>query len=457
MFNLNETSRNTVYFTISTFGSKAISFALLPLYSYKLSVGEFGELDLLLTMSMLLMPMMTLSLFEAVQKYLLSKEAGHSEIMSTAIIPFLGVCVVFFFLFFLVDIYFPNINYVYYLLLLLVSSSIFEFFSRYVKGIDRVFSFAIASLIFSFTLLIYNLLFLYLLDFNVKGVVLSYILAYSTSIIYLYISSGINKIIRLDCVNFSLFKRMLLLSSPLILNTMMWWVFDVSDRWLILYFLDKQAVGIYSMACKIAGLLLIIHTIIFQTWQVFAIKNYRSSNSKEGYDKFTKFYFLIIFISASFLMSISGLIFDYLFSSSYVDSWVVSNYLIIGSVFFSISSYFGVYYVVVGKTKRALSTSMLAAILNIFLNLVFIPKIGLKGAVIATVISNLFLMAVRAKDTKKLISTEHGYYLLTTLILCLLVQLYLSTAFPIYISLIIPFSLIFCLIMAWRSEGNSRI
>ncbi|TOJ00596.1 hypothetical protein, partial [Vibrio parahaemolyticus] len=80
--------------------------------------------------------------------------------------------------------------------------------------------------------------------------------------------------------------------------------------------LDKQAVGIYSMACKIAGLLLIIHTIIFQTWQVFAIKNYRSSNSKEGYDKFTKFYFLIIFISASFLMSISGLIFDYLFSSS---------------------------------------------------------------------------------------------------------------------------------------------
>ncbi|EHV2397584.1 polysaccharide biosynthesis C-terminal domain-containing protein, partial [Vibrio parahaemolyticus] len=237
----------------------------------------------------------------------------------------------------------------------------------------------------------------------------------------------------------------------------MWWVFDVSDRWLILYFLDKQAVGIYSMACKIAGLLLIIHTIIFQTWQVFAIKNYRSSNSKEGYDKFTKFYFLIIFISASFLMSISGLIFDYLFSSSYVDSWVVSNYLIIGSVFFSISSYFGVYYVVVGKTKRALSTSMLAAILNIFLNLVFIPKIGLKGAVIATVISNLFLMAVRAKDTKKLISTEHGYYLLTTLILCLLVQLYLSTAFPIYISLIIPFSLIFCLIMAWRSEGNSRI
>mgnify|MGYP000054919447 FL=1 len=52
----HDLSRNTLLFTISSFGSKIISFLLVPLYTHVLSTTDYGTVDLMTTTVQLLIP-----------------------------------------------------------------------------------------------------------------------------------------------------------------------------------------------------------------------------------------------------------------------------------------------------------------------------------------------------------------------------------------------------------------
>lgn len=48
--------KNTIIFAIGNFGTKMISFFLVPLYTNLLSTGEYGIVDLILTIGTVLIP-----------------------------------------------------------------------------------------------------------------------------------------------------------------------------------------------------------------------------------------------------------------------------------------------------------------------------------------------------------------------------------------------------------------
>ena len=55
-----ELARNTFIITLGRVSTQFISFILLPLYTSKLSVSEFGTVDLISTIVQLLIPVMIL-------------------------------------------------------------------------------------------------------------------------------------------------------------------------------------------------------------------------------------------------------------------------------------------------------------------------------------------------------------------------------------------------------------
>lgn len=57
-----ELAVNTGLFAISSFGSKIISFLLLPLYTAVLSTGDYGTVDLINSTVGLLVPLLTLNI-----------------------------------------------------------------------------------------------------------------------------------------------------------------------------------------------------------------------------------------------------------------------------------------------------------------------------------------------------------------------------------------------------------
>ena len=77
--------KNTVIFSIGNFGTKIISFFLVPLYTNILTTREYGTVDLIYTIGMVLVPLLTLNIGESIMRFALDKDADCDKIMSTGI------------------------------------------------------------------------------------------------------------------------------------------------------------------------------------------------------------------------------------------------------------------------------------------------------------------------------------------------------------------------------------
>lgn len=81
---------NTLLFAIANFGTKLISFLLVPLYTYTLTKAEYGIVDLILTTISMLSPIFALSIADAVFRYSMDEKEVSSALTNGLLITFLG-------------------------------------------------------------------------------------------------------------------------------------------------------------------------------------------------------------------------------------------------------------------------------------------------------------------------------------------------------------------------------
>ena len=62
--------KNTLIFTLGNFGSKFITFLLVPLYTNTLSTSGYGVLDIINAIIMIGVPIVTLNISESVMRFL---------------------------------------------------------------------------------------------------------------------------------------------------------------------------------------------------------------------------------------------------------------------------------------------------------------------------------------------------------------------------------------------------
>ncbi|MGG7153562.1 oligosaccharide flippase family protein, partial [Clostridium neonatale] len=88
--------KNTLIYAIGNFGSKMLTFLLLPLYTYYLTTSEYGYFDLVLSTITLCIPIITLQVNDGMYRDLLdcNKCDDISMIFSnTIIIIFINIIV----------------------------------------------------------------------------------------------------------------------------------------------------------------------------------------------------------------------------------------------------------------------------------------------------------------------------------------------------------------------------
>ena len=77
--------KNTAIFTIANMASKFISFFLIPIYTNVLSTAEFGTIDLVTTITTVLLPILTLNVMESVMRFNLDENADKEKISKIGI------------------------------------------------------------------------------------------------------------------------------------------------------------------------------------------------------------------------------------------------------------------------------------------------------------------------------------------------------------------------------------
>ena len=79
-------------YAIGTFGTKFLSFLIVPLYTYYISTTDMGIYDILLSTVSLLSPLITLQISDAAYKWLLQEDQVEEHIRSTIQVLLISVC-----------------------------------------------------------------------------------------------------------------------------------------------------------------------------------------------------------------------------------------------------------------------------------------------------------------------------------------------------------------------------
>jgi len=364
---------------------RVVPFVLLPVIIRLISVEEFGIYSLFLTAEALLVPIVTLNIYASISRQFYDSDINLSKYNSSIILslPFLFI--------------------VFSLILLIIPNSIFTSF-----GLEsNIILFAIFTACFSSSLVYTSslirlkrkpiaygkyylsqssLLLLLLLSFcfiNPSYKMLIYakfiyaILVFAISIIYLRTKHEFNFGIDLLVV-----KKALKLSLPTVIYSLSAFIFVMSDRFLINYFLGSKEVGHYAAISQVAAVMSVIVGSFNVAWMPWLFENLKKNDPKVNKFIVKTSYLLmaIVLFGGIIFCFIYPFIIKLLLVESFFPYISVAYPIIIGLAFQGVYLIVSPYTFYAGKTKYNALIGILVALINVSLNLYLIPKYGIWGA-----------------------------------------------------------------------------
>ena len=414
-------AKNTAIFALGNIGTRLISFFMVPLYTKWLSTSDYGITDLIVTVAFVLVPIFTFNIGEAVMRFDLDEEADYDKVMSVGLF-FSLLSAILTLLVFPISLFSSELyKYKMYLYLYCLTNGASTILICNLRGKERLLSYAISNIILAFGIAVFNLLFLGVLHWGVKGYLLSYIVAQVIVIVYACISGSVMKTVVNFSLNVTLLKNMIKYSFLLIPTSLMWWIMNSSDRIMVTALISVSANGIYAISYKIPSLLTTLSTIFNQAWSYSAIKE---NNSLDRVSYTNKVYFQLfdnLLIVTAVLLFIMKPFMKFYVQSEYYQAWRYTPYLLIGMLFCTLATFLSTTYTVNKDSKGFLLSGMVGAVVNILLNFIFIPIMQCSGAALATCISYITVFIFRSIHTRKYIKlklfTKHHIVLLIIIVI----------------------------------------
>lgn len=162
------------------------------------------------------------------------------------------------------------------------------------------------------------------------------------------------------------------------------------DKLMIKYYFGEKEIGIYSIGVNLSAILAIFISPIQNSIYPKMLELY-----KENYKKYYNFYlksntivvylYLILILISIFIVNF---LFKYIYSFEYYPAITIYNILTI-SVFTRAIAIFQMGHMVIKNiTQKSFYKTLIGLVMNIGLNTILIPKYGINGAAIATVITH---------------------------------------------------------------------
>lgn len=396
-------AKNTILISIGTFGSKTISFFLLPIFTRVLTKDAYGKIDFFSTTVSLLVSLLSFEIAAAVFRFPSDSEDEESKNFfssSYVILVFSTVVLLAFFpLLSKISAFFSEIKY--YILFSIILSIATSINKNYLRAKEKMIVFAISDIINTISFAILGIVLVSIYKKGVIGYLQSNLLALVITNVYLIFAGKLYKQFSYRYISLKTLNEMIKYSLPFVPNDLSWWIMNVSDRYLLIYFIGFSATGLYGVSYKFMTLLSILNTIFYQAWQISAVKQYEDADRDKFYS--TVFYYLsttLIVILLLFSVFMKPFV-RIMVGSEFEKAWEYLPFLMLGSLFQAFSSFYGVGYIASKESKGAFTTSVYGALVNLAINIAFIPLIGIQAAAISTMVAFLVMWLLRLKQTKK--------------------------------------------------------
>ena len=399
-------AKNTALFALNSIGTRLITFLLVPIYTKAFVTAEYGEVDLVTTIATILVPIITINIGEAVMRFSLDEHAQRDKIVSVGMV-FAAFSVLLGTTAFAVLKFFPQITvsgWIVYLYCVL--QGLYQTAACNLRGQEKLFQYAIANIISTLLAAILNILFLLVLKIGVNGYFLAYIISFLVSFIYCIVTGGFFKTLKQFNLDKALMKDMIKYSIVLVPNSLMWWVMNSSDHVMVTAMVGIAANGIYAVSYKLPSILSALSTVFNQAWAYSAIHEDKSDDrvafNNNMYDKLVRFLLIVTIM----LMCIMKPFMKFYVDSAYYEAWMYTPYLLTGNFFLTMATFLSTFYTVNKDSRGFLFSGTAGAVINITLNALLIPLIGVHGAALATCISYICVFLYRIIDTRKYMKVE---------------------------------------------------
>ncbi len=393
-------AKNTVIYMVSNFGSKVLTFLIVPLYSWYLTTSQYGTYDTIVSVEGLIMPLCILAINEGLLRWLLKSDERDGAVVGTGYGIYLALIIlsdaVLAVVFALSGWQWGGM-----FLFLLTASTMYTALQYTARGAKKNRAFAVSGVLYTATMLSCNLIFIVGLHYKIGGMLMSLALAYLAGALYLLVS--LRNLFRPSNLSFDrrLGREMMRYSIMLVPNNISWWIMNASDRLMLTAMIGSSYTGIYSIACKFPTIVSTIHTIFYQAWQEQAVIEYDSDTRDQFYTRVFNVYVRLAGCLVLVLVPFSKLFISLFMSESYVLGYRYTGVLYLGALFSSFSAFYGTGYISSKDTKSAMYTTFLGAAVNVLVNLFFIKSFGIWAACYSTFFGYLAVWIVRMIQTRK--------------------------------------------------------
>ena len=398
--NFSRHTKNIILIGIANVFMYARNIFLLPILSRTLGVSIYGLWSQLYAMIELLIPLFVLSLPAAATRFLAAETDKHvikigfwtstlvaltSSLIFGLVVLFISVPAKEFFGEEMNQI----VDLLWVLMMLVILSAISNSCINYFRTFERTTVFCLMMLLESFGFIIATMIFISV-GWKIMAPLMALII-----IKILICLWGIPKIISeigLCSIDRETLRKYLSYAVPLIPMGVLYWTIQMSDRYLIDFYLSKEDVGRYSATYALGSLIAFIYSPIFafftpsvtKLWENGQFDDLRLFICKNI--KYPALFSLPIVISAPMwgmplIQLVAG--------KAFVTSAALLLTILLGYLALMVGTFFVSILYLTKETKKILWINVVTAALNILLNIVLIPQIGILGAGLSTFITFL--------------------------------------------------------------------
>ncbi|MBS1492646.1 MAG: oligosaccharide flippase family protein [Bacteroidetes bacterium] len=366
----------------------------------KFSPAEYGELIALIALSFIIVSFFDFGLPVYFQREVSRLQNIHSLYKTTLILylilfpVYIGIC-------FLYSHFFQSFNSILIFITIVVSSYLSLYtnvMSKIVSGLrdfKSQFYFLVLSRCF---FLFFPIAYLFKKELTIESVAVVLLLSYFFNLIlfYYYLKRNYFKS-ESGAVNFNLLGKIIKVSIPLGVIVLVNLLYDRIDVLLISKLLGFSDTGKYNIAYG----LLKASTLSFSFILIegFSKASYLSSKIS-SIKLFLRKYIIIIFsiscISALVLFFLPDFLVTFFYTTKYSNSIVLLKFLSFAVIPLALNNLTGITLNALGKFNFVLIATIVGLIVNVTLNVILIPSIGLIAACYATFFTEIVILIVES-------------------------------------------------------------
>ena len=314
------------------------------------------------------------------------------------------------------------------------------------------------------------ILYFVLHGYGIVGALMALLISY----LFITISAFIlvRSFIKFKKPNLSVVKEYLSFGMPTLPSALSYWIVDSSDRYLIGIFLSIAFVGYYSPGYNLGTLILML-MYPFNVLLLPILSKCYDNNEKDKikiYMRYTQKYFLLLAIqSAVGLSLLSHTILNLLTTQAIAaNGYYITPFVAFSTIIFGLYMNFTQIIYLEKKTHISASIWMLGAIINITLNIIFLPIYGIIGAAVSTLIAFSIILVISTYYSHKylkfnfefrymlkyVIKITLGSAIMSIFIVMIHPITILSTIFSVLVSIVIYLISMFLLKVITNKELN---